>query len=348
VTVGAACEHSFVNAFRLDAADRSRRGPTRILHADLDAFFASVEQRDDPSLRGRPIAVGGGVVLAASYEARAFGVRGAMGGTEARRRCPDLRFVRPRMSAYSEASAAVFEIFRETSPIVEGISIDEAFLDVSGLRRLAGEPADIATRLRARVRAEVGLPISVGIASTKALAKVASAVGKPDGLCEGAGRWRARLSAPAADRAALGRWARQLGEAARTRHSNGRRARSSAAHGCRLDRRARIRRAPVRARGQRGPSPRSDARPPSFDGCSARTRPSAAHRGGARRRARRTRGAGDGAYAFGRSGRPVHHVARPVRRLHRRHPVGHAAGGDGAHPRRSSRGCAAPTGTRRR
>ena len=184
MTVGAACEHSFVNSFRLDAADRSRRGPTRILHADLDAFFASVEQRDDPSLRGRPIAVGGGVVLAASYEARAFGVRGAMGGTEARRRCPDLRFVRPRMSAYSEASAAVFEIFRETSPVVEGISIDEAFLDVSGLRRLAGEPADIATRLRARVRAEVGLPISVGIASTKALAKVASAVGKPDGLCE--------------------------------------------------------------------------------------------------------------------------------------------------------------------
>ena len=155
-----------------------------ILHADLDAFFASVEQRDDPTLRGRPVAVGGGVVLAASYEARAFGVRGAMGGAEARRRCPDLVVVPPRMSAYAEASRAVFDVFRDTTPAVEGVSIDEAFLDVSGLRRLVGSPRDVATKLRRRVRDEVGLPLSVGIATTKSLAKVASGVAKPDGLCE--------------------------------------------------------------------------------------------------------------------------------------------------------------------
>ena len=155
-----------------------------ILHADLDAFFASVEQRDDERLRGRPVAVGGGVVLAARDEARAYGVRGAMGGGEARRRCPGLIVVPPRMSAYTEASRAVFEVFRNTTPFVEGISIDEAFLDVSGLRRVSGTPLEIARELRRTVRAEVGLPITVGIATTKFLAKVASAVGKPDGLLE--------------------------------------------------------------------------------------------------------------------------------------------------------------------
>jgi DNA polymerase-4 len=153
-----------------------------ILHADLDAFFASVEQRDDPGLRGRPIIVGGGVVLAASYEAKALGVRTAMGGAQARRLCPDAILVPPRMSAYSEASKAVFEVFDDTSPLVEGLSIDEAFLDVRGMRRLAGSPTEIAVRLRARVLEEVGLPITVGIARTKFLAKVASAVAKPDGL----------------------------------------------------------------------------------------------------------------------------------------------------------------------
>ncbi len=153
-----------------------------ILHADLDAFYASVEQRDDPSLRNRPMMVGGGVVLAASYEARAMGVRTAMSGGEARRRCPGIIEVPARMSAYSEASAAVFEIFRDTTPEVEGLSIDEAFLDVTGLRRLRGGPIGIAERLRARVLAEVELVISVGVASTKFLAKVASGVGKPDGL----------------------------------------------------------------------------------------------------------------------------------------------------------------------
>jgi DNA polymerase-4 len=153
-----------------------------ILHADLDAFFASVEQRDDAALRGRPVLVGGGVVLAASYEAKAYGVRTAMGGRQARRLCPHAVVVAPRMSAYSEASKAVFEVFEDTTPLVEGLSIDEAFLDVRGLRRLAGPPAEIAARLRQRVLDEVGLPITVGVARTKFLAKVASQVAKPNGL----------------------------------------------------------------------------------------------------------------------------------------------------------------------
>lgn len=153
-----------------------------ILHADLDAFYASVEQRDDPRLRGRPVIVGGGVVLAASYEAKARGVRSAMGGQQARRLCPDAIVVPPRMSAYTAASRAVFEIFRQTTPLVEGLSIDEAFLDVGGLRRLAGPPADIADRLRREIRERVHLPITVGVARTKFLAKVASGVAKPDGL----------------------------------------------------------------------------------------------------------------------------------------------------------------------
>ena len=153
-----------------------------ILHADLDSFYASVEQRDDRRLRGRPVIVGGGVVLAASYEAKAYGVRTAMGGAQARRLCPHAVVVPPRMSAYSESSKAAFEVFRETSPRVEGLSIDEAFLDVRGMRRIAGAPRDIAARLRREVREHVGLPITVGVARTKFLAKVASAVAKPDGL----------------------------------------------------------------------------------------------------------------------------------------------------------------------
>jgi DNA polymerase-4 len=153
-----------------------------ILHADLDAFYASVEQRDDPSLRGRPVIVGGGVVLAASYEAKAFGIRTAMGGWQALRLCPDAVVVPPRFSAYTEASRAVFEVFDDTTPLVEGVSIDEAFLDVGGLRRIRGSPSQIAVRLRAAVRERVGLPISVGVARTKFLAKVASRVAKPDGL----------------------------------------------------------------------------------------------------------------------------------------------------------------------
>jgi DNA polymerase IV len=153
-----------------------------ILHADLDSFYASVEQRDQPRLRGRPVIVGGGVVLAASYEAKAYGVRSAMGGRQARELCPHAIVVAPRFDAYVEASKAVFEIFDDTTPLVEGISIDEAFLDVTGLAQVSGSPVEIGVRLRARVREQVGLAITVGAARTKFLAKVASAVAKPDGL----------------------------------------------------------------------------------------------------------------------------------------------------------------------
>jgi DNA polymerase IV len=160
----------------------SQMDEATILHADLDAFYASVEQRDDARLRGRPVVVGAGVVLAASYEAKACGVRTAMPGGLARQLCPQAIVVPPRMSAYSEASKAVFEVFEGTTPLVEGLSIDEAFLDVGGLRRVSGTPREIAARLRREVRQRVGLPITVGVARTKFLAKVASGVAKPDGL----------------------------------------------------------------------------------------------------------------------------------------------------------------------
>src|SRR5437763_7638256 len=153
-----------------------------VLHADADAFFASVEQRDDPRLRGRPVIVGGGVVLAASYGAKAYGVRTAMGGRQARRLCPQAIVVEPRFSAYSEASKAVYRVFEDTAPLVEGLSIDEAFLDVRGLERISGTPTEIAARLRTQVLERVGLRITVGVARTKFLAKVASGVAKPDGL----------------------------------------------------------------------------------------------------------------------------------------------------------------------
>jgi DNA polymerase-4 len=153
-----------------------------VLHADLDAFYASVEQRDDERLRGRPVIVGAGVVLAASYEAKAYGIRTAMGAAQARRLCPQAAVVSPRMSAYSDASKAVFAVFEDTTPLVEGLSIDEAFLDVRGLGRISGTPTEIAVRLRSDVLERVGLPITVGVARTKFLAKVASRVAKPDGL----------------------------------------------------------------------------------------------------------------------------------------------------------------------
>ena len=153
-----------------------------ILHADLDAFYASVEQRDDSRLRSRPVIVGTGVVLTASYEARAYGVRTAMPSGRARRLCPHATFVVPRMSAYADASKAVYRVFDDATPLVEGLSIDEAFLDVRGMQRIAGSPVEIAARLRHDVRERVGLPITVGVARTKFLAKVASGVAKPDGL----------------------------------------------------------------------------------------------------------------------------------------------------------------------
>ena len=171
LTVRPIREHMFV----------SSSAPT-ILHADLDAFYASVEQRDDPSLRGRPVVVGPGVVLSASYEARTYGIHSAMGGGRARRLCPHAAFVSPRWSAYVEASRAVFAVFERTAPVVEGLSIDEAFLDVTGLERISGTGREIAARLRREVRERVGLPITVGVATTKHLAKVASGVAKPDGL----------------------------------------------------------------------------------------------------------------------------------------------------------------------
>src|SRR5579864_7279040 len=140
-----------------------------ILHADLDAFFASVEQRDEPRLRGQPVIVGAGVVLAASYEAKAFGVRTAMGGRQALRLCPHAIVVPPRMAAYTEASKALYAVFEDTAPLVEGLSIDEAFLDVRGMERCAGTPEEIGQRLRIAVRERVGLPVTVGIARTKFL-----------------------------------------------------------------------------------------------------------------------------------------------------------------------------------
>ncbi len=152
------------------------------LHADLDAFYASVEVRDDPLLQGLPVAVGEGVILAATYEARRHGVRSAMNVAEARRRCPDLRVVPGRFEAYVAASRQVMELFERYTPYVESISIDEAFLDVAGSVRLFGRPDEIARSLRAAVRDEVGLPISVGVATTKHLAKIASRVAKPNGL----------------------------------------------------------------------------------------------------------------------------------------------------------------------
>src|ERR1700732_2252802 len=153
-----------------------------ILHADLDAFYASVEQLLDPSLRGKPIAVGGGVVLAASYEAKAFGVRGGMPGRQARELCPQLTFVSGHFQHYQRLGDAAIKVVNDFTPLVERISIDEAFADVAGCTHLFGPPAEIARAIRRRVRAELGLPISVGVAHTKHLAKIASQVAKPDGL----------------------------------------------------------------------------------------------------------------------------------------------------------------------
>ncbi|HWH13782.1 MAG TPA: DNA polymerase IV [Miltoncostaeaceae bacterium] len=154
-----------------------------ILHADLDAFYASVEQLLDPALRGRPVAVGGNVVLAASYEAKRFGVAGGMAGWRARERCPELVFVRGHFAEYRRLGDRVMDILGAYTPLVQRISIDEAFLDVGGSGRLFGPPPQIAAEIRRRVRDEVGLPISIGAARTKHLAKIASQVAKPDGLC---------------------------------------------------------------------------------------------------------------------------------------------------------------------
>jgi DNA polymerase-4 len=156
--------------------------PSVVLHADVDAFFASVEQRDDPSLRGKPVIVGGGVVMASSYEAKRRGVRSGMGGSQARRLCPEAIVVPSRFAAYIEASKALFAVFERTAPIVEAMSIEEAFLEIGTLARTKGAARAIAQRLRDEVRDEVGLPITVGVARTKIVAKMASRAAKPDGL----------------------------------------------------------------------------------------------------------------------------------------------------------------------
>jgi DNA polymerase-4 len=153
-----------------------------ILHADLDAFYASVEQLLDPSLRGKPIAVGGGVVLAASYEAKAFGIRSGMSGRRARELCPQLIFVGGHFKDYQRLGDAAIDVLNDFTPLVERMSIDEAFADVAGCTHLFGPPDEIARAIRRRVREELGLPISVGVARTKHLAKIASQVAKPDGL----------------------------------------------------------------------------------------------------------------------------------------------------------------------
>jgi DNA polymerase IV len=153
-----------------------------ILHADCDAFFASVAQRNDPALRGLPVAVGPGIVMAATYEARAFGVRSAMPAEKARRLCPGLVVVKADFDSYVRASRQLFRIFRDTAPVVEGMSLEEAFLDVRGLGRISGHPVEIAVALRKRVRDEIGLPLSVGVARTKGVAKMASKLSKPEGL----------------------------------------------------------------------------------------------------------------------------------------------------------------------
>src|SRR6266853_4479729 len=153
-----------------------------ILHADLDAFYASVEQFLDPSLRGKPIVVGGGVVLATSYEAKAFGISGGMSGRRARELCPQLIFVGGHFKEYQRLGDAAINVLNDFTPLVERISIDEAFADVVGCTHLFGSPAEIAQAIRRRVREELGLPISVGVARTKHLAKIASQVAKPDGL----------------------------------------------------------------------------------------------------------------------------------------------------------------------
>jgi len=248
-------------------------GEATILHADLDAFFASVEQRDDPSLRGRPVIVGGGVVLAASYEAKAYGVHSAMGGRQATRLCPHAIVVPPRFSAYSEASKAVYRVFDDTAPFVEGLSIDEAFLDVRGMRRLAGEPREIAVRLKRAVLERVGLPITVGVARTKFLAKVASGVAKPDGLLVVPPDRELAFLHPLEVERLWGGRADHGPEAPVARDHDGRAGRAARRGVARLAPRPRVGPTSARARAESRPEARARRPPPRLDRRAARARP---------------------------------------------------------------------------
>ena len=295
-----------------------------ILHADLDAFYASVEQRDDPRLRGRPVIVGGGVVLAASYEAKAHGIRTAMGGASARRLCPQAIVVRPRFAAYSEASRDVYRVFADTAPVVEGLSIDEAFLDVRGMERIAGTPIEIARRLRRAVRERVGLPITVGVARTKFLAKVASGVAKPDGLLVVPPDGELAFLHPLPVERLWG-----VGDVTAAKlHERGI---VTVGEVARMDEAAlvdllgaRLGPASARAGAQPRPAAGAGAPPARLDRIAVRARPAAALARRDRRDARRARRPRHSADARRPPGRPHRRPAPALRRLLARHPVAHA------------------------
>ena len=311
---------------------------TVILHADVDAFFASVAQRDDPALRGRPVIVGGGVVMAASYEARRFGVRSGMGGAQARRLCPQAIIANPSWSDYVAASKAVFAVFERTADAVEPMGIEEAFLDLTGRARTKGEARAIGERLRAQVREETSLPITVGIARTKLVAKMASRAAKPDGLL---------VVAPSEERAFLHplRVEQLWGVGPKTAR------RLHAAELRTVGQLARLTEAElveILGTGSGGAStPRAEPRPHAGAAGPAaalvrhaalaggRARPPA-HRAGARRDRRRPRRARHRPDGEGRLHRPHGRPAPALRRLHPRDALAHAARRDRRAPSRSS------------
>jgi DNA polymerase IV len=306
-------------------------GDATILHADVDSFYASVEQRDDPRLRGRPVIVGGGVVLAASYEAKAYGIRTPMGETLARHLCPHAVVVRPRMDAYSYASKALFEVFDDTTPFVEGISIDEAFLDVGGLRRISGTPTEIARRLREDVREKVGLPITVGVARTKFLAKVASTVAKPDGFLVVPPEAEPEFLHPLPVEAlwgvgqVTGTKLRDRGITTVAQVATGRRsvARADARDGCRTPF--------ARAGSQSGSPRRTGGTAPSLNGVAARARTQAQITGIARHRPRRDRRPASAEAPNGAPSVSDDRSSASVRRLFACDSIAHVAGGDCRH-----------------
>ena len=333
VAAGAAgCEHTFV------------RREASILHADADSFFASVEQRDDPRLRGRPVIVGSWVVLAASYEAKAYGIRTAMSGSQARRLCPRAIVVEPRFAAYTEASRAMYRVFDDTTPVVEGMSIDEAFLDVRGMERVWGTPREMAVRLRRDVLTRVGLPITVGVARTKFLAKVASGVAKPDGLLvvppDGELGFLHPLPVerlwgvgPVTARKLHARGIATVGQVASL---------SEAALVLLLG--ARVGPSPACPRPQPRPAPRGGRPPPPVDRLAARPRPLAEVARGDRRRARLAGRPRDAADAGSEARRPHRRAAAAFRRLLARDPLAHAATGDSGNGDDPGRGPGAACG----